>query len=247
MGILSFLLGYVFLLICWLILNLFFYALSVATNKSFFFIPFTLNTILNWLVEIYFVIYPYYFLFTIVKANWGTWWIVILSFLIGLILIFFLMGFWRTIVNFLIYPIGMITMLFSGKVIEKLANKEDDSDYEVVSPEGKVIEMVHSSSKTDKKLATYFIIDYLINLARILLDNQRYSVNGVFGYIFTPIFFVVQNVIIFGIIVGIFNLIKHKKFLYGGFKAFLATTFKVDIIVAVVAQILSMIVFIFIP
>lgn len=246
MSILYFLVGYIFLLVCWLILNLFFYALSVATKKGFFYIPFALNTILNWIIEIYFIVYPFYFLWQIVSANWGTWWIVVLSFIIGVILIFFFIGFWRMIASLVFYPISAISMYFSEKASEKINNKEEDVDYDVVSPEGKVVENVQSMSKTDKKLATYFVIDYLVNLIYIPLHPQRYTMHGALDYIFTPAFFMLQMAVVFGIIIGIYNLIRYKKFAHGGFKVLLTNVFKLDIIVLVGMQILATLILIFI-
>lgn len=245
-GIIGFLFGYVILLVCWLIVNVFFYALTVATKKGFFYIPFAINTLLSWVIQIYFFIYPFYFLWQIVSANWGTWWLVILVFIVGLFLVSFLIGFWQMIVGLFVYPIGATTLYFSEKAAERLGDKEEDLDYEVISPKGKVIGKFQSESKVDKKLATYFVVDYLVNLFYILTHPQQHTISGVFDFIFTPAFFMLQMVIIFGLVIGIYNLIKHRKFVYPDKKVFLTNIFKLDIIVLVGLQIIATIILFYI-
>jgi len=245
-GIIEFLIGYIILLICWLIINVFFYALTVATKKSFFYIPFAINTLLSWVIQIYFFIYPFYFLWQTVSANWGTWWLVILAFIIGLFLISFLVGFWRMIVGLFVYPIDIMTLYFSEKAAERLGDKKDDFDYEVISPKGKVIGKFQSESKVDKKLATYFVADYLVNLLYILMHPQQYTINGAFDFIFTPALFMLQMIIVFGLIIGVYNLIKHRKFAYPDKKIFLTNIFKLDIIVSVGLQTIATILYVFI-
>jgi len=245
-GIIEFLIGYIILLICWLIINVFFYALTVATKKNFFYIPFAINTLLSWVIQIYFFIYPFYFLWQTVSANWGTWWLVILAFIIGLFLISFLVGFWQMIVGLFVYPIGVMTLYFSEKAAERLGDKEEDLDYEVISPKGKVIGKFQSESKVDKKLATYFVADYLVNLLYILTHTQQYTISGVFDFIFTPAFFMLQTVIIFGLVIGVYNLIRYRKFVYPDKKIFLTNIFKLDIVVLVGMQVIATILYVFI-
>lgn len=227
-GIINFLIGYVVLLIAWLIINVFFYALSVVTKKGFFFIPFAINTLLNWAIQIYFFIYPFYFLYQIVAANWGTWWLVILSFVIGLLLVGFLLNFWQMIMSLFIYPIAMITTYFSEKAAEKIDKKDEDidADYEVVSPKGEVIEKYQSWDKTQKNLAKWFVISFAIAFINQFIKGG-YEGLGPVWYLIVPMFVMLISLLVISLILGIYSLIRKRHFFGGDKYQFLTKAFKI--------------------
>ncbi len=229
-GIISFLIGYVILLVTWLIINVFFYALTVITKKGFFFIPFAINTLLNWAIQIYFFVYPFYFLYQIVAANWGTWWLVILSFVIGLLLIGFLLSFWQMVMSLFVYPIAMITTYFSEKAGQAIDKKSDDVDYEVISPEGNVIEKIQGWDKTQKNLAKWFVISYVIAFANQFLKGG-YGSLGIAWYLIIPMLVMLVPVLVIGFFLGIYYLIRKRHFFGGNKYLFLAKAFKIYAIV----------------
>ncbi|HEX6977631.1 MAG TPA: hypothetical protein VF185_04760 [Patescibacteria group bacterium] len=229
-GIISFLIGYVILLVCWLIINVFFYALTVLTKKGFFFIPFAINTLLNWAIQIYFFVYPFYFLYQIVAANWGTWWLVILSFVIGLLLIGFLLSFWQMVMSLFIYPIAMITTYFSEKAAQVIDKKETDVDYEVISPKGDVVEKFQSWDKTQKNLAKWFVFSYVIAFANQFVKGG-YGSFGVAWYLIIPMLVMLIPVIVISFFLGIYYLIRKRHFLGGNRYLFLTKAFKIYAIV----------------
>lgn len=246
-GIIGFIIVYIILLVCWLIVNIFFYALTVVTRKGLFSVPLAINVLLNWGIQIYFFIYPFYFVWQIVTANWGDWLAIGISVLIGLLFLSFFMGLWQMVVGLFTYPIAAITIYFSGKASEKLDTKEQEGlDYEVISPKGQLIGKFQSEGKTDKKLAIYFVADYLVNLLYILTHPQQYTINGLFDFIFTPAFFMLQAIVMFGLVIGIYNLIRYRKFVFPDKKVFLTTIFKLDIIVLVGMQVIATILYAFI-
>lgn len=225
-GIIEFLFGYVVLVIFWFIFNLFFYALTVVTKKGFFFIPFVINTLLTWVIEIYFLIYPYYYLWQLIKGNLGTGWWLILAIIIGLFVLGFSLYFMQMIVGFLTLPIGGITAFFSEKAAKKLDHKEEEFDYEVVSPEGNVISKYQSWDKAQKQLAKWFVISYGIAFAhQFTVGNE--STIGPIWYIILPMIALIGVTTIIGIVIGIWNMLRRKKFFGEDKHLFIAKCLKI--------------------
>lgn len=230
-GIISFLIGYVILLVCWLIINVFFFALTVLTKKGFFFIPFAINTLLNWAIQIYFIVYPFYFMWQLISANWGTWWIVILAIVIGLFLMSFLLSFWQMVVSLFVYPIAMITTYFSEKAGQAIDKKDEDVDYEVVSPKGDVLEKVQGWDKTQKNLAKWFVISFAIAFINQFVKSDYGSGLGFGWYLIIPMFVMLISILVISFVLGIYYLIRKRHFLGGNKYLFLTKAFKIYAII----------------
>lgn len=236
-GLLNFVIIYIFFLITWVIINLLFFALTILFRKSFFYIPFAINYLINWMIQIYFIIYPLYLLWQIVLSR--QWLLLIVALVFG----GFVVSFWVSIMDFLIMPFNLTTVFFSEKSGEKMQKKNEEFDYEYVAPNGEVTAKFESEDKTNKKLAKYFLLDYGVNLLFILTHPNQYPVNGLFYYIFTPAFFLIQAMIFFGLLFGVYFYIRHRKFFYPNKKLFLVKIFKVDLIILVGMQLLALIIY----
>lgn len=210
-GIINFLLGYIAIVVFWLIVNVFFYAFTVATKKSFFFIPFAINTLLNWAIEIYFIIYPFYYIWQLIKDNLGVGWWLTLVIIIGLFALGFSLYFMQMIAGFLTLPIGAITMFFSQKAAEKLESKDEEFDYEYISPEGKTIGKYSSLGKVDKQLTKWFVISFIITFIHQFTTKSE-STLGPIWYIILPMIVLLIVISIIGFLLGLWNLLRHRKF-----------------------------------
>ena len=226
---------YIFLLFIWGIINLIFYALTIIFRRNFSHIPYSINWLLNSLLGIFLALYPIYILWQIVKS--GEWVLFFIFILIGS----FIIGLWQSIMGLLIAPFGLLTAYFSIKSNNVTIETSQEYDYEYISPEGKVLEKGSSEDKVNKKLAIYFLLSFLINILYIITHSEQYQMFGFLDYIFTSGFFMLQNILIFGIILGIYSLVRHRRFIYPSGKVFLTNLFKIDIFTVIGIQILAII------
>lgn len=206
-GIIEFLIGYILLIVFWLIVNLFFYALSIVFKKGFFFVPFAINTLLNWAIQIYLIVYPLYILWQIIVAK--EWLILILALIFG----WFIIGWWQMIVGFLTAPFSGITIYFSEKAAKKLDRKEDGYEYEVLSPEGEIVRKYKSWGKTHKDFAKWFVISFCIAFIHQFQTSESNYWKGLMWYVLTPVIIIVLASIVIGLLLGIYNILKKRPFL----------------------------------
>ncbi len=220
-GIIDFIFTYVLLLAFWLIINCFFYALSIITKKGFFFIPFAINTLLSWVIQIFFIIYPLYLIWQIIVAR--EWLFLIFFLILGGLLI----GFWQAIIGFVLMPINGITMYFSEKAAKKLDQKEENYDYEVISPDGEVIGKFQSWDKTHKDLAKWFVISFSISFVGQFIKSPYEEWLGLMWYFIIPMLVLISTSIVLAFFVGIYNLVRKRKFFGGDKYQFLTKTLKI--------------------
>lgn len=225
-AILNFLFGYVAILIFWLIINLFFYALTTISRKGFFFIPFALNTLLNWAIQIYLLFYyAYNYIWkSIISKEW-------LLLIISLVFGSFLIGFWQFVYGLLVMPISGITVYFSEQATKFLDRKGNEFDYEVISPEGKIIEKNQSLDKSQKMLSLWFIVTFVILFIRQFTTTWSDNSFGPIWFVIIPMFVILTSAIFVGFFVGIFNLIKKRRFFTENRYEYLATTLKIVAII----------------
>lgn len=224
-GIINFLITYIALLVFWLIVNGFFYALTVVTRRGFFFIPFAINTLLNWAIQIIFIAYPLYIVWQIIVAK--EWLLLVLFLILG----GFLIRFWQVIIGFLTFPFTIITIRFSEKAAKNLETKEEEIEYEVLSPEGEVVGKYQSWSKTHKELAKWFVISFIIAFVNQFMRSDYGEWLGLTWYLIIPMFGLILGSIVIGFFVGIYNLIKKRKFFGEDRYIFLSKTLKIYVII----------------
>ncbi|HLE49040.1 MAG TPA: hypothetical protein VI819_03355 [Patescibacteria group bacterium] len=210
-GIINFLIGYFLLLIFWFVFNLFFYALSVLFKKAFFAIPYAINTLLTWVIQIYFILYPLYYIWQLVSANLGIgWWLIVVA-VIGLIFLSFIMYFWQMIVGLITFPIGGITVYFSQKAAEKLEKTEEEFDYEVLSPKGEVMSKYQSWGKTQKELAKWFVVGYSISFVKQFLTSTSDLSVGFAWYVISPMLVLMISSAVIALVIVVINIIRRIK------------------------------------
>lgn len=238
-GIINFVLIYIFLLLVWSILNLILFCVSILFRKNLSSISLVLSVLLDNGIQLFLFGYALYILWLIIKAH--EWLLLIFALVFG----GFILGLWQTIYGLLLSPFNMVSFFFTSKFEDINQRREEEFVGEYISPEGKVIDKFESEARLNRRLAKYFIADYLVNLLYILTHPQQYKIYGWADYIFTPAFFMLQMMIVFGLIIGIYNMIRHKKFIYPDKKSYLIKVFKFDIITLIGIQVLATILYVF--
>lgn len=232
MNFLSYILVYVFLITVWLILNLIFYFISILVKKNLSFVPYSMSYIVNILIGLYVSFYPLYLVWQFIINR--EWLLIILVFVAGS----FILSIWGSMIGLLIAPFNIISELFLNKLGLVLNEKGEDFDVEYISPSGKVIEKTSSDSKQNKNLAIFFLLSFFNNLLYILFRPDQYHLIRL-DYIFIPGFFMLQNVLMFGVPLGIFNLISFKRFIHPSWKIFLTNVFKIELVIIIGMQVLA--------
>lgn len=209
-----FIVGYVILLVAWLILNLFFYSLAVVTRKAYSSIPLILTAILSWVIQIYIFIYAISILWQIIAAK--NWLLLILALVFG----GFIVGLWQMIYGFLLAPIAGIAAYFS-----ELATKNLEDTY---AEEGKH-EKSKDWDKSTRYLAKWFLIGYGISFLRYLLITSGGL--GPVWFVILPMVVLMVTAAIFAVFLGIWNIIKTKSFWGKSKKTFTAKCFKASAVI----------------
>lgn len=223
---------YIFLVAVWLILNLIFYSISIIAKKNLSAVPYSLNYVINLLLGLYISFYPFYLVWQFIINK--EWFLLILIFIAG----GFIISILGSIMGLLIAPFNIISELFLAKLGASLDKKEEDFDVEYISSSGKVIEKTSSESKQNKKLAIFFLLSFSNNLLYILLHQNQYHLIGL-EYVFTPGFFMLQNAFLFGIPLGIINLLRFRHFIHPTWKVFLTNIFKIELVSTIGFQLLA--------
>jgi len=221
-GVLDLLYTYILLLIFWLIVNGIFYALSILTRKGLFSIPFALNVLISWGMQIYLIFFYFSLLWQLITSK--EWLLLIVMLIIGGIWI----DFWQTIFGFLMIPINGITIYFSQKAVNKLEERGEEFDYEYISPDGKVLGRFLSEEKEDKLLAKWFLINFGIALLYLFTRGINIKELGLAWVLIIPLVGILSTTLITGVFVGIWNLIKTKSFFGVSKKIFITSCLKVN-------------------
>jgi hypothetical protein len=157
---------------------------------------------LSWGIQIYIlfsVLYIYWQLF--VARAW-----------IFLIIAFFFSGYiisiWAFVLNLFLLPFQAISAIFAQKGENNSKSAIKDAEYEVVSPEGKVISKEFSWDKTNKQFAMWFLITYSIIFTDVLV--RGIDGLGIAWYLIMPfILLAIASLILFSI-GGVWCLIRKK-------------------------------------
>lgn len=205
-GILIFLLGYLILFSIWMVFILLFYALSYVSRKNLVVIPFGLTQLISFGIQLFLIGYAFYIVWQLITSH--AWVFLILAFIFG----GFILSFWGAIYELILVPFKASSLYF----MERIERANFDGEIiaaEILDKDNKVIGITDGSS-TDKRLAIFFLIDYGINLLYVITHPQQYQMIAWWDYLITPMFFMAQNIIIFGIIIGVYNKIRHHKFIW---------------------------------
>lgn len=234
------LLFYVLILIVWLALCLVIFAISYLIRKN-------LSSILLWIHMV--INYLIYFALGIwgLSLYWNAFihkqWIIFIFLLIfGSIII----GFYQAFASLIIVPFALISTYFVEKT-ETLKPLRDEYKVDVISAKGKVIESYESDDLINKKLATFFLLDFFGHLLYFSTHPQQYKAYGWWDYIFTPFFFLIQGIGLFILFVLIYNRLKHGNFIYNNWKYVITQTLKLDFFITIALQVLAIGIYIFFP
>lgn len=219
--ILTFLLGYLFLLVLWFVINLLLHAVTILTKKSFITIPEILNSLISFAIQIYFLVYPLYLLWQTIK--YGQWWLFILLIIFG----GFVIQWWQFLYTLIFIPFVLITNYFSQKVKIILEKNDDDYEYEYLDPKGKIIGKSKSDGKVNKELSRWFLISYGLTFFYQFISSNKDSNVGLGIYVLMPFIVVLFFSVIISIFMIIWNFIKRRTAFNGEKKEFLAKAFKI--------------------
>ncbi len=230
---------YFLVLIVWLVLNLVVFAISYLLRRSVSSILLIINMVINFVIYITFAFWGLFLYWNaLINKQW-------LLFVILLIIGSFVIGFYQIIVTLILMPFSLISSYFTGKTENYKNTKRVEYQAEYLSPEGKVMDTIESDDLINKKLATFFLLDFFGHLVYLLLHPQQYKMYGLWDYIFTPFFFLLQDILFFILMVLIFNRFRHGRFIYLSWRSVITQTLKLDFFLTLGIQILAIILYIF--
>lgn len=224
-GLLNFLFAYLLLIIFWFVVNLIFYALTIITRKTLFYIPFALNLIISWIIPLYIIFSYLRFLWLLIVGK--EWILLVLMLIVGGVW----MGFWQEVLDFLMFPINGITIFFSQKSAENLEKKGEEYDYEIISPDGKILGKFQSVDKENKLLAKWFVISYAILFFHPFTKPGSYEGIGIAWPFISTLVVQVVVALIVGVFLGIWNFIRTKSLFRDSKKTFITKCLKVVAII----------------
>jgi len=124
-----------------------------------------------------------------------------------------------------------VTLYFSRKAAEKLEEEEDDFEYEVISPEGKLIGKYQSLDKIHKLLAKWFLISYGVIFINPFTKGENYEGVAPVWVFISPLLVMVFWSAVIAIFMGIWNLIRARPFLGEDKIVFVTTCLKIVAII----------------
>lgn len=134
-------------------------------------------------------------------------------------------------------PFLLIPTFFESK-LEAIESEPDFEKAEILDKDNKIISVIEPEKGLNRKLALYFIFVYFLNLFSLIKNRSEYP-NYLFGdYIVSPFLWTLSTTLFFGVIIGIFNLIRHKKFFFPRKKIFLIKVLKTSTIVLAILTVL---------
>lgn len=219
--------GYLVLLFAWGTICLVTYALSLTLkNKKPIQALSGTSQVVTYLLSTLFGLYLLYVGFLLLIHGQILW--LILYIIVGAGLI----GQLFTIV---IIPFSVIPVML-GEHVAGIMEQAEVQTAEILDEAKNVIDISEGNKTLDRKLAIYFLIDYAVGLLYIVTHPLQYHMLGWWDYIITPIFFMLQSVIFIGIILLIYNKIRHHRFFYKNKKYWLIRVFQIDIILVIGMQ-----------
>lgn len=227
---------YIILLFIWSTVSLVAYAATIVFRKPIFIK--TISGLSQAVGGILLFILTFYFLFLILSFFTSNIILIILgAFLIGSII----MGIVGAFLQFVIMPFMFVPMYLSERY-EKDLEGEEVISAEVVDEKGHVIgKTEEGKGVVNKKLATYFLIDYVLIIFYVYLHrfNPQYINFGLGDYITTPIIWIASQVMLFGFFVLVYYLLRYRKLFPWGKKKFLLLIIKIDIVITSILLIFS--------
>lgn len=235
MWLLNFLLWYITFLFIWLVINTVSYALCLVFKKAVFVVPYGLNTLVNFGIQIYFIVYPLYFIWQIIVAKQ---WLLLIFFLFagGLII-----GFYQAITSFLTAPFGFITLYFSEKSAQKMKEIEKEKDVvvgEILDENSKVVGTTETDVMVTVKMAKFFLGVYLWGLVYIIFFPAEREGLLWWSYITKPFGEVIKSTIFFGLFYLLFHKIKYKRFFPSDKRYFFIKVWKITLYIYIPISIL---------
>jgi len=140
------------------------------------------------------------------------------------------MGFWQNGLDFLMFPINGIT-IFSQKSAENLEKEGEEYDYEIISPDGKILEKFQSVDKENKLLAKWFVVSYAILFFHPFTKPGSYEGIGIAWPLISTLAVQIVAASIVGIFLGIWSFIRTKSFFWDSKKTFITRCLKIVAII----------------
>lgn len=234
-NILLFILGYLVLIIFWIVLVLLFYFLSFISKKNLVSIPVGFTYILSIAIQFMLIGYALYTLWQIVSNR--EWWLLILAFVFGS----FIIGMWQAIYDLLLAPFKASAIYFLEKV-EKTDFGENTVVGEVLDKDNKVINISEGETSLKTRFAKYFLLFYAFNLIYILIYPAERAGLAPFDFVIKPFFQIISSTILIGFPYGIYRKIKYKSFFTKDKRYFLIQVWKISLYIFIPLAIILFIV-----
>ena len=222
--------GYLIILFAWGTICLVTYALSLAikSKKPIQAIS-GLTQIVTSLLGIAITLYLIYFGIQLLIHGQILWLFVYIF--IGFALI-------TQLFTLIIMPFSFIPV-FLEEHIKQIAEEEKMITGEILDEAKKIIDTSEGENTINRKLAIYFLIDYSLGLIYIATHPLQYHMLGWWDYVITPVIFILQGIIWIGLILLIYNKIRHHIFFYKNKRYWLIRIIQIDIILLIAIQALA--------
>lgn len=230
-----FLFGYIISVIVWLTLHLIFLSLSIIFKRNVNSILFGLNHILSVMVQIGLFVWSLFLLYGVFTNK--QWLYLIFLLIFGSLIL----GIYQMIIGFIMMPFIGISVFFVNKADRHGGYLSSEDEAEYISSERKIVKRVDAEDKVVKKLATFYLLSFFTHLIYVLTHTNQYHLYGWWDYILTPSLFMLQNIVLFGLPILIYNRFKHDKFIYQSKKYLLVQILTVDVIVTIGMQIIAIV------
>lgn len=219
-GIIIFIIGYLILIVVWLVFSTLLFALSFLFRKNLSSIPIGITYILSFIVQWGLIIYAFYILWQLISN--GEWLLLILALIFG----GFILGWWQFFYNLLLMPFMATATYFFDKV-ENTNFGDETVAGEVLDEKGKVVGIAEGDTSLKRRFAKYFIAVYVLQLAPIILFPVEREGFAPIDFVTTPFFRTITLTLIIGIPYGIYRLVRHKEFFTKDKRYFLIQTWKI--------------------
>ena len=233
MTIITFILGYLILLLAWFLLSLLLLAVSYVSKKNILVGSYFITTVLGVVISIGVVIWgiKLFFLF-LAEKKW---------LLLGLFVLFgsWIVGAYQMFYGFLLAPFHYISNTFAQKA-EKLLN-EDTGVYEaeILTPEGKKVGETYSEGKINKELSTWLVVAFTIMLIRNILLGFPTDLPVVWIFLMQFAVVIIGSLVM-SVFVAIGNLLRKKPVLGYDKKLFVAKSLRLYSIVYLILFLLEL-------
>ena len=230
-NILFFVIGYVSLIVIWLVFSTVLFALSFVFRKNLSAIPVGITYIISFIIQLGIIIYSIYFLWQLISH--GEWLFLVLALIFG----GFLIGWWQFIYQLLLMPFLASAAYFLDKV-DNTNFKDATLMGEVVDDKGHVANAVESDFSVSRRLAIWFSVAYFLNLFSLIINRGNYPTYKWGDFITTPFLWMISYTLFIGIFLVLYYKLRKGKFFYGGKKYFLASNLRVQSIILICLSVL---------